>query len=138
MMHLKPLISNAIDELALHVSAEAPAINGAALASVIADYQVSQKSLQRPHSTLSCKFIGWFFELDAFKTDHNHERDYVESWAEQLRVAIEKLQPSLRPEITLETFERENAQGENQHIIGHVSLSMYITYRIRIYSMLVC
>ena len=26
--------------------------------------------------------------------------------------AVEKLQPSLRPEITLETFERENAQGE--------------------------
>ena len=38
--------------------------------------------------------------LDAPKTDHhNHERDYVETWAEQLRIAIEKLQPSLRPEI---------------------------------------
>jgi DNA gyrase subunit B len=41
------LISNAIDELELHVSAEAPAIRGEALAKVIADYQVSQKSLQR-------------------------------------------------------------------------------------------
>ncbi|MCH7297359.1 DNA topoisomerase (ATP-hydrolyzing) subunit B [Acinetobacter higginsii] len=106
------LISNAIDELALHVSAEAPAINGAALASVIADYQVSQKSLQRLTQRYPASLLDGLLELDAFKTDHNHDRDYVETWAEQLRVAIEKLQPSLRPEITLEAFERENAQGE--------------------------
>lgn len=106
------LISNAIDELALHVSAEAPAINGAALASVIADYQVSQKSLQRLTQRYPASLLDGLLELDAFKTDHNHERDYVESWAEQLRVSIEKLQPSLSPEITLEAFECENAQGE--------------------------
>lgn len=106
------LISNAIDELALHVSAEAPAITGAALASVIADYQVSQKSLQRLTQRYPASLLDGLLELEAFKADHNHERDYVETWAEQLRVAIEKLQPSLRPEISLETFERENAQGE--------------------------
>jgi len=106
------LISNAIDELALHVSPEAPAINGSALASVIADYQVSQKSLQRLTQRYPASLLDGLLELDAFKADHNHERDYVESWAEQLRVAIEKLQPSLRPEISLEAFERENAQGE--------------------------
>ncbi|ENU93421.1 DNA gyrase, B subunit [Acinetobacter vivianii] len=106
------LISNAIDELALHVSPEAPAINGSALASVIADYQVSQKSLQRLTQRYPASLLDGLLELDAFKADHNHEHDYVESWAEQLRVAIEKLQPSLRPEISLEAFERENAQGE--------------------------
>lgn len=106
------LISNAIDELSLHVSADAPAINGSALASVIADYQVSQKSLQRLTQRYPASLLDGLLELDAFKGDHNHERDYVEAWAEQLRIAIEKLQPSLRPEISLEAFERENAQGE--------------------------
>ena len=106
------LISNAIDELALHISAEAPAITGAALASVIADYQVSQKSLQRLTQRYPASLLDALLDLEAFKADHNHERDYVESWAEQLRVAIEKLQPSLRPEITLESFERENSLGE--------------------------
>ncbi|ENX08282.1 DNA topoisomerase (ATP-hydrolyzing) subunit B [Acinetobacter courvalinii] len=106
------LISNAIDELSLHVSADAPAINGSALASVIADYQVSQKSLQRLTQRYPASLLDGLLELDAFKGDHNHERDYVEAWAEQLRVVIEKLQPSLRPEISLEAFERENAQGE--------------------------
>lgn len=38
------LISNAIDELALHISADAPAITGEALAKVIQDYQVSQRA----------------------------------------------------------------------------------------------
>ncbi|WP_038345729.1 DNA topoisomerase (ATP-hydrolyzing) subunit B [Acinetobacter sp. A47] len=106
------LISNAIDELALHVSAEAPAITGSALASVIADYQVSQKSLQRLTLRYPASLLDGLLEVEAFKAEHNHERDYVETWAEQLRAAIEKLQPSLRPEITLEAFERENAQGE--------------------------
>ncbi len=41
------LISNAIDELELHISDAAPAIRGEALANVIADYQTSQRSLQR-------------------------------------------------------------------------------------------
>ncbi|MEG1695881.1 MAG: DNA topoisomerase (ATP-hydrolyzing) subunit B [Acinetobacter sp.] len=106
------LISNAIDELSLHISADAPAITGEALARVIADYQVSQKSLQRLTQRYPASLLDGLLELDALKTDHNHERDYVEAWAEQLRVAIEKLQPSLRPEISLEAFERENAQGE--------------------------
>ncbi|ATZ65901.1 DNA topoisomerase (ATP-hydrolyzing) subunit B [Acinetobacter haemolyticus] len=106
------LISNAIDELALHVSAGAPAISGEALASVIADYQVSQKSLQRLTQRYPASLLDGLLELDAFKIDHNHEREYVETWAEQLRSAIEALQPNLRPEISLEAFERENAQGE--------------------------
>ncbi|NIE98425.1 DNA topoisomerase (ATP-hydrolyzing) subunit B [Acinetobacter sp. Tr-809] len=106
------LISNAIDELSLHISADAPAITGEALAKVIADYQVSQKSLQRLTQRYPASLLDGLLEIESFKADHNHERDYVETWAEQLRVAIEKLQPSLRPEISLEAFERENAQGE--------------------------
>ncbi|MBP9786016.1 MAG: DNA topoisomerase (ATP-hydrolyzing) subunit B [Acinetobacter sp.] len=120
------LISNAIDELSLHVSADAPAITGEALAKVIADYQVSQKSLQRLTQRYPASLLDGLLELDALKTDHNHERDYVETWAEQLRVAIEKLQPSLRPEISLEAFERENAQGEKSaHYLPRVTVYVH-------------
>ncbi|KAK0351910.1 hypothetical protein LTR94_022957 [Friedmanniomyces endolithicus] len=76
------LISNAIDELELHISDAAPAIRGEALANVIADYQTSQKSLQRL------------------------------TWAEQVRSAVAEIQPSLRPELSLETFEKELADGQ--------------------------
>ncbi|EJD6090805.1 DNA topoisomerase (ATP-hydrolyzing) subunit B [Acinetobacter baumannii] len=106
------LISNAIDELALHISADAPAITGEALAKVIQDYQVSQKSLQRLTLRYPASLLDALLEVDAFKADQNHDQAYVQQWADQVREAVEKLQPSLRPETTLETFERENAQGE--------------------------
>ena len=106
------LISNAIDELSLHINAEAPAITGVALAKVIQDYQVSQKSLQRLTLRYPASLLDALLEVEAFKADQNHDQAYVEQWAEKVRETIVKLQPSLRPEITLEAFERENAQGE--------------------------
>lgn len=104
------LISNAIDELSLHTNAEAPAITGEALAKVIQDYQVSQKSLQRLTLRYPASLLDALLEVEAFKSDQNH--DYVQQWADQVKAIITRLQPSLRPEITLESFERENAQGE--------------------------
>ena len=106
------LISNAIDELSLHINAEAPAITGVALAKVIQDYQVSQKSLKRLTLRYPASLLDALLEVEAFKADQNHDQAYVEQWAEKVRETIVKLQPSLRPEITLEAFERENAQGE--------------------------
>ncbi|WP_111856383.1 DNA topoisomerase (ATP-hydrolyzing) subunit B [Acinetobacter oleivorans] len=106
------LISNAIDELSLHTNAEAPAITGEALAKVIQDYQVSQKSLQRLTLRYPASLLDALLEVEAFKSDQNHDQAYVQQWAGQVKAIITRLQPSLRPEITLESFERENAQGE--------------------------
>lgn len=106
------LISNAIDELSLHTNAEAPAITGEALAKVIQDYQVSQKSLQRLTLRYPASLLDALLEVEAFKSDQNHDEAYVQQWADQVRDIITRLQPSLRPEISLEAFERENAQGE--------------------------
>ncbi|MCU4415006.1 DNA topoisomerase (ATP-hydrolyzing) subunit B [Acinetobacter sp. WU_MDCI_Axc73] len=106
------LISNAIDDLALHISADAPAINGEALANVIQDYQVSQKSLQRLTQRYPASLLDALLEVEPFKADQSHDRPYVEQWAGQLSAAIARLQPSLRPEISLESFERETATGE--------------------------
>ncbi|CAI3121093.1 DNA gyrase subunit B [Acinetobacter calcoaceticus] len=106
------LISNAIDELSLHTNAEAPSITGEALAKVIQDYQVSQKSLQRLTLRYPASLLDALLEIEAFKSDQNHDEAYVQQWADQVKNIITRLQPSLRPEITLESFERENAQGE--------------------------
>lgn len=106
------LISNAIDELELHVSAEAPAIRGEALAQVIADYQAAQKSTQRLSLRYPASLLDGLLELDAFKVDQNQDEAYVMEWATALTEAIARLQPSLRPEISLETFEKEHTDGE--------------------------
>ena len=106
------LISNAIDELELHVSADAPAIRGEALAKVIADYQTSQKSLSRLTLRYPASLLDGLLELDAFKIDQAADQAYVQQWGEQLRQSIERLQPSLRPELSIEQFEKEDADGQ--------------------------
>ena len=106
------LISNAIDELELHISAEAPAIRGEALAGVIADYQTSQKSLQRLTLRYPASLLDALIAVEGFKLERTAERDYVQQWGEQVRAAIEKTQPSLRPELSLEMLEKEGAEGQ--------------------------
>ena len=105
------LISNAIDELELHVSADAPAIRGVALEKVIADYQTSQKSLHRLTVRYPASLLDGLLSLDAFKLDQNNDQDYVQQWGDKLRLAIETAQPSLRPELSLEAFDKENSDG---------------------------
>ncbi len=61
------LISNAIDELELHISAEAPAIRGEALAGVIADYQTSQKSLHRLTVRYPASVLDGLLAVEGFK-----------------------------------------------------------------------
>jgi DNA gyrase subunit B len=109
------LISNAIDELELHVSAEAPAIRGEALAGVIADYQTSQKSLARLTLRYPATVLDGLLALDAFKLDQASDLNYVENWAEQMRQHVENMQPTLRPEISIETFEKEDAEGNKSN-----------------------
>jgi len=106
------LISNAIDELELHISAEAPAIRGEALANVIADYQTSQKSLARLTQRYPASLLDALLSLEGFKLDQLEDKTYVETWGENLRAAIEAIQPTLRPELTLERFEKELADGQ--------------------------
>lgn len=101
------LISNAIDELELHISADAPAIRGEALANVITDYQTSQKSLARLTVRYPASLLDALISLEAFKLDQLEDKAYVETWGEDLRAAIEKIQPSLRPELSLECFEKD-------------------------------
>ena len=117
------LISNAIDELELHISAEAPAIRGEALEKVIADYQTSQKSLHRLTQRYPATLLDGLLGLEAFKLDQNHDKAYVEQWAEQLRQAIETAQPSLRPEIS---FEKEHADGQKvEHFWPRITLYVH-------------
>ncbi|MEG2357771.1 DNA topoisomerase (ATP-hydrolyzing) subunit B [Acinetobacter sp.] len=106
------LISNAIDELELHISAEAPAIRGEALAGVIADYQTSQKSLQRLTLRYPASLLDALIAVGGFKLEQTAERDYVQQWGEQVRAAIETAQPGLRPELSLEVLEKESAEGQ--------------------------
>jgi len=68
------LISNAIDELELHISAEAPATRGDALAQVIGDYQSVQKSMQRLSLRYPASVLEALQQLEAFKVERNDDQ----------------------------------------------------------------
>ncbi|KAA8731232.1 DNA topoisomerase (ATP-hydrolyzing) subunit B [Acinetobacter qingfengensis] len=118
------LISNAIDELALHISANAPAITGAALEQLIKDYQHSQKSITRLTQRYPATILDALLEVDVFKAEQKFDQSYVQLWAEQLQTIITRLQPSLRPEISLEQFEVEM---DGQHkIMYYPRVTVYV------------
>ena len=114
------MISNAIDELALHISADAPAITGEALAKVIQDYQVSQKSLQRLTLRYPASLLDALLEVDAFKADQNHDQAYVQQWADQVREAVESCNQAYVRKLRLKHLNVRMLKARNLRITGHV------------------
>lgn len=120
------LISNAIDDLSLHVSHDAPAISGQALSAVIKDYQVAQKSLTRLTLRYPASVLDGLLALEQFALDQNHDQQYVEQWSNQLKEYVEKTQASLKPEITLVPFEREDEQGvKTTHFLPRITIYVH-------------
>lgn len=107
------LISNAIDDLALHTNADAPAVSGAALEQLIKDYQVSQKSISRLTQRFPATLLDALLELEAFHTEQKTDQAYVQQWSEQLITVMNRLQPSLRSEFEIEQFDVQ-VEGETK------------------------
>ncbi len=106
------LISNAIDDLALHTNSDAPAVSGAALEQLIKDYQVSQKSISRLTQRFPATLLDALLELEAFHTEQKTDQAYVQQWTEQLVAVMNRLQPSLRTVFELEQFDVQ-VEGES-------------------------
>ncbi|MCH8874432.1 DNA topoisomerase (ATP-hydrolyzing) subunit B [candidate division KSB1 bacterium] len=106
------LISNAIDDLALHTNSDAPAVSGAALEQLIKDYQVSQKSISRLTQRFPATLLDALLELEAFHTEQKTDQAYVRQWTEQLVAVMNRLQPSLRTVFELEQFDVQ-VEGES-------------------------
>ena len=100
----KYLISSAIDELGLHVNADAPAIRGQALESLIDDYQTTQKTINRLSQRYPASLLQALLSLPVFHVEQTGDRAYVEQWANQLQQRIAEIQPSLTPKVEIETF----------------------------------
>jgi DNA gyrase subunit B len=83
-----------------------------------------RKSLQRLTVRYPASVLDALISVEGFKLDQNHDRAYVEQWAEQVRSAVAEIQPSLRPELSLETFEKELADG--QKIETYPRITIYV------------
>lgn len=118
------LVSNAIDELALHINANAPAMTGQALEQLIKDYQGSQKSIARLTQRYPATLLDALLAHEVFHVEQKQDKHYVETWAKQLTEQIAQLQANLRPEYQLETFTIE--KDGQQHTIYYPRITVYV------------
>ena len=102
------LLSNALDDIALHLSQAAPAIQGAALEALIQDYQASQKLIARLGQRYPVSLLNALIYVPVLRKDIMTDRAQVQAWADQLQQMIQSKQPLLRAEVTLEAFESES------------------------------
>lgn len=118
------LISNAIDELALHVAPDAPAIRGAALAELIGHYQSYQRSMQRLSQRLPATVLDALTQVDQVTFEQRLDQTRMTAWAETLIERINQLQPSLQAQFELETFEMvQDGQTQTQY---YPRLTLYV------------
>lgn len=101
------LLSNALDDIALHLSSDAPAIQGAALETLIQDYQASQKLIARLGQRYPVSLLNALIYVPILHKDMMADRAQVQAWADQLQKVIQAKQPLLRAEVALETFETD-------------------------------
>lgn len=105
------LVSSALDELRLHVSPDAPAISGSALEKLIADYQVTQKTMHRLAQRYPASLLQGMLQVPMFHVEQANDQAYVERWASQLVAQIGQIQPSLLPEFSMESFNSQSPEG---------------------------
>lgn len=107
----KYLVSSALDELRLHINPDTPAISGSALEKLIADYQTTQKTINRLGQRYPASLLQGMLQVPMFHVEQANDQAYVEHWASQLVEQIAQIQPSLLPEFSLESFSSESAEG---------------------------
>ncbi len=114
------LISSALDDVALHVSAEAPAVQGTALASLISVYQSSQKIMSRLSQRYPVSLLRALSHTPVFHVEPKMTRQALEEWAVKLRERVLIEQPALKPEVSIETL------GEAEHETHWPRLTIYV------------
>jgi DNA gyrase subunit B len=98
------LLSSAIDDMALHLSAEAPAITGAALEQLLQSYQASQKIIARLGQRYPVSLLQSIIYQPHLTLDTASDPQAVLTWAEGLRDLITQHQPLLQASVSVETF----------------------------------
>lgn len=123
----KYLVSSALDELKLHVSSDAPALSGEALEKLIADYQTTQKTMDRLGQRYPASLLQAMLNLPMFHVEQATDLNYVEPWANQLIEQIRLIQPSLNPEFSIERFESSTeTDGQMGKTLYWPRLTIYV------------
>jgi len=114
------LLSSALDDVSLHLATDAPAVAGPQLEALIRDYQSTQKIMQRLSQRYPMTMLQCLIHQEVFHVEQSKDKAFVEAWAQSLMEVVAVKLPSLKPEISVETFGEGDSQRHWPRLTIHV------------------
>ena len=95
------LLSSTIDNTRLHISADAPAITGQALETLLNDYNQTQLIKARLQIRYPAVLLDALTHTPKLSTDMTYDKAAMEAWRDTLQTQLEHFGSDLNPEIEL-------------------------------------
>ncbi|MBB3106459.1 DNA gyrase subunit B [Psychrobacter luti] len=95
------LLSSTIDNTKLHISADAPAITGQALETLLNDYNQTQLIKARLQIRYPAVLLDALTHTPKLSTDMTYDKSAMEAWKASLQTQLEHFGSDLNPEIEL-------------------------------------
>ena len=95
------LLSSTIDNTRLHISADAPAITGQALETLLNDYNQTQLIKARLQIRYPAVLLDALTHTPKLSTDMTYDKSVMEAWKASLQTQLEHFGSDLNPEIEL-------------------------------------
>ena len=95
------LLSSTIDNTRLHISADAPAITGQALETLLNDYNQTQLIKARLQIRYPAVLLDALTHTPKLSTDMTYDKDAMQAWRDTLQTQLEHFGSDLNPEIEL-------------------------------------
>ena len=95
------LLSSTIDNTKLHISADAPAITGQALETLLNDYNQTQLIKARLQIRYPAVLLDALTHTPKLSTDMTYDKSAMEAWKDTLQSQLEHFGSDLHPEIEL-------------------------------------
>ncbi|MGP9689670.1 DNA topoisomerase (ATP-hydrolyzing) subunit B [Psychrobacter sp. AOP22-C1-C5] len=95
------LLSSTIDNTKLHISADAPAITGQALETLLNDYNQTQLIKARLQIRFPAVLLDALTHTPKLSTDMTHDKSAMQAWKETMQTQLDHFGSDLSPEIEL-------------------------------------
>ena len=95
------LLSSTIDNTKLHISADAPAITGQALETLLNDYNQTQLIKARLQIRFPAVILDALTHAPKLSTDMTHDDSAMQAWKDAMQIQLDEFGSGLNPEIEL-------------------------------------
>ena len=115
------LLSSTIDNTKLHVSADAPAITGQALETLLNDYNQTQLIKARLQIRFPAVILDALTHTPKISTDMTYDKSAMEAWKASMQTQLDRFGSDLSPEIELVNIhapQPENTDAAASDLLG--------------------